>query len=483
MRQKGNGIIVKGFEKFVLVFFDVMAIYVSLYVAFLMRKYVIIHIIKDLPPFDHRLQFYYSLYWIPLVVLFFNNYHKLYTRTETFWEDAKEYVKANAISFVLIITIITLSKQGDKISRILMTLFFLNILWINLILRFYIKRFLNCFKIFNKNVLIIGAGETGTTLLRALQRDRYLGYKVVGFLDNDTGKKNKVVGDTKVLGTIENLAEINSMNTIEKVFIAIPSLDSDALMELYVKLHKIFKEVVIIPQIKAMALMNSEIHHLLNYDLFLVNVRNNLNYKLNIFIKSLIDYIVVLLLLPIFLFVLIIIALLIKIESKGPVFYTHQRYALNGKRVLIYKFRSMFKDADSRLQNLLAQDEAIKAEWQNSFKLKNDPRVTRIGKLLRSTSLDELPQLINVLKGEMSFIGPRPVIAEELDKYYSKYTDYFTNVKPGITGLWQVSGRSDTDYEYRVRSDLWYILNWSIWLDMVIFIKTIFVVVKRKGAY
>jgi len=483
MKKKGNGVLIKACEKFILVLFDVIVIYLSLYVAFLMRKYVIIHIINNLPPFDHRLQFYYTLYWIPLVILFFNNYHKLYTRVETFWEDAKEYVKANAISFVLIITIITLSKQGDKISRILMTLFFLNILWINLIFRFYVKRILNYFNIFNKNVLIIGAGETGTSLLRALQRDRYLGYRVVGFLDNDTGLKNKIIEGCKVLGAIEDLDEINSLNTIEKVFIAIPSLDSDALMELYVKLHKIFKEVVIIPQIKAMALMNSEIHHLLNYDLFLVNVRNNLNFKLNIFIKSLIDYIVVLLLLPIFLLVLIIIALLIKIESKGPVFYTHQRYALNGKKVLIYKFRSMFKDADSRLENLLAENEAIKTEWEKSYKLINDPRVTRIGRLLRSTSLDELPQLINVLKGEMSFIGPRPVIAEELNKYYTKYTDYFTNIKPGITGLWQVSGRSDTDYGYRVRSDLWYVLNWSIWLDMVIFIKTIFVVIKRKGAY
>jgi len=483
MVKRGNIIIIKAFEKFVLVLFDVISIYLSLYVAFILRKYVIIHIIKDLPAFDHSLQFYFSLYWIPLVVLFFNNYHKLYTRTETFWEDAKEYVKSNAISFVLIITIITLSKQGDKISRILMTLFFLNTLWINLIFRFYVKRFLNFFKIFNKKVLIIGAGETGTTLLLALQRDRYLGYRVVGFLDNDPVLKGKFIEGCKILGTIDDLAEINSFHTIEKVFIAIPSLDSDDLMELYVKLHKTFKEVVIIPQIKAMALMNSEIHHLLNYDLFLVNVRNNLNYKLNIFIKSLVDYIVVLLLLPLFLLVLIVITMLIKIESEGPVFYTHQRYALNGKEVLIYKFRSMFKDADTRLQKLLSEDESIKKEWERNFKLKNDPRVTRIGKILRSTSLDELPQLINVLKGEMSFIGPRPVVAEELNKYYAKYTDYFINIKPGITGLWQVSGRSDTDYDYRVRSDLWYILNWSIWLDMVIFIKTLFVIVKRKGAY
>ncbi len=156
---------------------------------------------------------------------------------------------------------------------------------------------------------------------------------------------------------------------------------------------------------------------------------------------------------------------------------------MNGKELTVYKFRSMYKDAEKRLDLLLKKNENFKNEWDKSFKIKNDPRITRVGKILRKTSLDELPQIINVLKGEMSLIGPRPVIMDELTKYYSKYSDFFEKVKPGITGLWQVSGRSDTDYKYRVRSDLWYVLNWSSWLDIVILVKTFGVVIKGKGAY
>ena len=143
----------------------------------------------------------------------------------------------------------------------------------------------------------------------------------------------------------------------------------------------------------------------------------------------------------------------------------------------------MYEDAKERLEKLLKEDEQAKREWETNFKLKNDPRVTRIGKFLRKTSLDELPQIFNVLKGDMSLVGPRPVIREEIEKYYGDFAQYYYMVKPGITGLWQVSGRSDTDYDKRVRLDTWYVLNWSLWLDLVILIKTVEAVLKGKGAY
>jgi undecaprenyl-phosphate galactose phosphotransferase len=143
----------------------------------------------------------------------------------------------------------------------------------------------------------------------------------------------------------------------------------------------------------------------------------------------------------------------------------------------------MHKDAEERLKKLLKENKEAKREWETSFKLKNDPRVTKIGKFLRKTSLDELPQIFNVLKGDMSLVGPRPVIREEIEKYYGDFAQYYYMVKPGITGLWQVSGRSDTDYDKRVRLDTWYVLNWSLWLDLVILIKTVEAVLKGKGAY
>lgn len=364
-----------------------------------------------------------------------------------------------------------------------MVLFFINTIWINLVIRYFTVKMLYSFNIFKRHVLIIGAGETGIALFQAINSEQYLGYKVVGFLDDDSKKKSGTLGDLKILGGIDEVNELENINNIEKVFIAIPSLNSDKMMELYSLLHTRFKEIVIIPQMKVMALMNTEVHHLFNYDLLLLNVKNNLNYKSNMILKNVFDNVLTLLIFPLFVVVIALIAILIKTESKGPVFYKHKRYAMNGKELTVYKFRSMYKDAEKRLDLLLKKNENFKNEWDKSFKIKNDPRITRVGKILRKTSLDELPQIINVLKGEMSLIGPRPVIMDELTKYYSKYSDFFEKVKPGITGLWQVSGRSDTDYKYRVRSDLWYVLNWSSWLDIVILVKTFGVVIKGKGAY
>jgi undecaprenyl-phosphate galactose phosphotransferase len=143
----------------------------------------------------------------------------------------------------------------------------------------------------------------------------------------------------------------------------------------------------------------------------------------------------------------------------------------------------MYRDSKERLEKILAADPAFKQEWTTYFKLKNDPRVTPIGRFLRKTSLDELPQLFNVLKGEMSLVGPRPVLRDEIAKYYKEFADYYHLVRPGITGLWQVNGRNDLNYDARVRLDTWYVLNWSLWLDVVILFKTFRVVLKKEGAY
>jgi len=143
----------------------------------------------------------------------------------------------------------------------------------------------------------------------------------------------------------------------------------------------------------------------------------------------------------------------------------------------------MYQDAQERLEKLLETDPAIREEWERNFKLKDDPRVTKLGAIMRKTSLDELPQILNVLKGEMNFVGPRPVIQQEIDQYYKEDAEYYFMVKPGITGLWQVSGRSDTDYDFRVSTDKWYVSNWSLWLDIVILFKTVKTVLKREGAY
>ena len=179
---------------------------------------------------------------------------------------------------------------------------------------------------------------------------------------------------------------------------------------------------------------------------------------------------------------LMLIALLVKISSPGPVLYKHERIGRNGRHFHAYKFRSMVIDADERLKNLLDSDPEIKKEWETNFKLRNDPRITTIGRFLRRTSFDEFPQLINILKGEMSLVGPRPIIDAEVEKYGEDFNRIFS-VKPGLTGLWQVSGRSDTDYAERVLYDTYYLQSWSVWLDIYVLLRTFAVVIKGRGAY
>jgi Undecaprenyl-phosphate galactose phosphotransferase WbaP len=180
--------------------------------------------------------------------------------------------------------------------------------------------------------------------------------------------------------------------------------------------------------------------------------------------------------------IIFILALMVKIDTRGSAFYGHERLGRSGKTFKAWKFRSMVANSREVLQQLLEADPEARREWEGSYKLKNDPRITRMGRFLRKTSLDELPQIWNVLRGEMSLIGPRPIIRDEVVKY-GAYYQYFSSIRPGMSGLWQVSGRSDIDYEERVALDVYYIQSWSVWLDLHILFKTVGVVFGGKGAY
>ena len=177
------------------------------------------------------------------------------------------------------------------------------------------------------------------------------------------------------------------------------------------------------------------------------------------------------------------IMLIVKLTDGGNIFYGHTRIGKNGKPFKIFKFRSMYMNADKKLKEILETNPKAKKEWEQNFKLKNDPRITPIGNFLRKSSLDELPQFINSLKGDMSVVGPRPVIQKELDKYYKDKAEIYKKVRPGVTGYWQVEGRSDTDYEERVKMDEEYIKNQSFLWDLKIIFQTISVMVSGRGAY
>ena len=198
-------------------------------------------------------------------------------------------------------------------------------------------------------------------------------------------------------------------------------------------------------------------------------------------LKRGVDLFLSLLLAPLVLLIAVPLCLMVMMEGGAPV-YRHLRVGRGGRSFYCYKFRTMMVDADARLKDLLDSNHLAREEWSERFKLRNDPRVTRLGHFLRRTSLDELPQLWNVLSGDMSFIGPRPVICDELEKYGDDVAAYLA-CRPGISGLWQVNGRNDTSYEQRVAYDLQYARDWSLWLDLHILLKTFPVVLKARGSY
>lgn len=206
--------------------------------------------------------------------------------------------------------------------------------------------------------------------------------------------------------------------------------------------------------------------------------------KLERGIKRLFDLASVLVILALFWWAIIAVAVAVRLTTGSPVIYGHKRIGRDGREFKCYKFRSMVPNADEVLAHLLATDADAREEWSRDFKLKNDPRVTRVGNFIRKTSLDEFPQLWNVMRNEMSIVGPRPVVRKELDQYYlGAFKSRYLSVKPGLTGLWQVSGRNDMDYSERVELDRAYVCSWGVWSDFMIVMRTVGVMLKRKGAY
>jgi Undecaprenyl-phosphate galactose phosphotransferase WbaP len=200
------------------------------------------------------------------------------------------------------------------------------------------------------------------------------------------------------------------------------------------------------------------------------------------YIARILDISIIMLAAPYIILVFVIIAVSIKMDAPGPVFYRHERIGRYGRKFHVYKFRTMIQNADQILQEYLDRSPELKAQWLETQKLKQDPRITRLGNMLRKSSLDELPQLWNIILGDMSLVGPRPIVDSEVEKYGQCF-DLYIKIRPGLTGLWQVSGRNNTTYEHRVELDEYYVHNRCVKLYFKILWKTIFVVLKKEGAY
>lgn len=458
---------------------DVATVFIALQSALFIRLNILPFFI-DFPSFPDITFTYF--WWIFYVWLFFFAYEGLYTKRYSFWDEIKMLWKVSAFSTLGVFTILYLGKFGEQFSRTVLVL--MGIISFPLIpaVRISAKKLLMKTGLLKSKVLILGAGTTGKLIFNALRRDKNLGLDVAGFLDDDPDKIGERIHGIKIHSGVDKARKYIGKCGIEGIIIAMPGCSKDKIISLVNNLQHQAQSIILIPDLFGITVLGTNIQHFFQEQAIGLEIRNNLAEPSNILIKKVFDLVLSFILLIILAVPMAIIALLIRIDSKGPAIYTQERRGKNNRPFLCYKFRTMYNDAEKKLSRLLDSSEKVKDEWKHHWKLSDDPRITKVGKLLRQTSLDELPQIFNVIKGEMSLVGPRPVTGREIDDYYKDDAKLCFGVTPGVTGLWQVSGRSNTSYAYRIALDSWYVRNWNLWLDVVILFKTIRVVFKKEGA-
>jgi Undecaprenyl-phosphate galactose phosphotransferase WbaP len=325
-------------------------------------------------------------------------------------------------------------------------------------------------------VVVYGAALTGQRVVAALQAETGLGYHPVAVFDDNPALHGTLVGGVPVLGHTNFWTQAAPI-----AIIAMPGVPRPRLVELLDGPLSAYRHVILIPDLFDMQSLWVQARDL--GGLLGLEITHNLADPLARHLKRGLDVLAVTLSLPLWLPLCILIALLIWLEDRAGPLFLQRRTGLGGQTFDTWKFRTMLPDAEAVLTRKLAEDPVLNAEWQAHFKLKNDPRITRIGRFLRTTSLDELPQLVNVLRGEMSLVGPRPLPLYHLEELPLSVQELRREVRPGMTGLWQVSGRSDAGNEGLIRLDPYYVRNWSVWLDIVIMLRTFKAVLRSAGAY
>ncbi len=325
-------------------------------------------------------------------------------------------------------------------------------------------------------VLIIGAGEVGRAVMRNIIAQPQLGYRIVGFLDDDPSKSNADIGPIKALGPVENLPDVIREQHIDQVIVTLPWQYHRKTIRLVLESEDAGARARVVPDLFQLSLGGVDVESINGIPL--IGIKETALTGWNLVLKRGLDLLFtipfVILTSPLWL----VIAAAIKLDSPGPVFFRQERAGKNGKPFQVYKFRSMVVGAEDEQAKLLAQNEASGP----LFKMRDDPRRTRVGRFIRQTSLDELPQFINVLRGEMSVVGPRPAIFSEVAQY-QEWQRKRLDIRPGVTGLWQVSGRSDLTFDEMVMLDIYYGENWSLGSDIRIMLRTAPQLLFGDGAY
>lgn len=422
-------------------------------------------------------------FWIvfPLLYIFFLNMGQLYSRRRPFYKEVEQLFHASLYGTLAVIFVLYIMRIAGSTSRFFTGSFGILAFVFLTLLRYALKNFLQRRQLLQTPVIIVGAGKTAELLVKSLRNDPGMGYKIVGLLEDNSVQKG-ILEQYPVLGGFADAERIIAETGVRRVFIAAPGLEDHDLGMLIYSIQPLVENMGVITNLVGVPTGTVEAESIFNEKLLILRLKNNLTRPLNRLIKTILDYILTIIGIIMISPILLFIAAWIYKDSPGPIIFRHMRIGKDGKPFPCFKFRTMCNNANKKLQELLANDAEARAEWEKDFKLKNDPRITKSGAFLRRTSLDELPQLLNVLRGEMSLVGPRPVIEAELPRYGDFLGDYLM-VKPGITGMWQVNGRSDTTYDERVQMDSWYVRNWSVWLDFMLLFRTVKAVIAGKGAY
>ena len=327
-------------------------------------------------------------------------------------------------------------------------------------------------------VILIGSEKTARTIFDSIRRHPEYGLRPVGYF---TDQQNSAMPEAAVfMGGLNEIVQQTEALSIKYAILAKEDgMDPAYIQKVIRQYGTTFPHLLLVSE--SLSQIGSGVSPKDIGDTLGFEIRHNLRIPSIYRIKRIIDYLLTLPSLIAALPLLGLLAAWIKLDSSGPVFFKHLRVTKNGRQINIYKFRTMVDGAQEELHELLQSSHELQEEWTKYGKLENDPRITRAGKWLRKTSLDELPQLINVLQGKITLVGPRPIIQDEL-KHYGESAELFDKVLPGLTGLWQVSGRNELTYEERVRLDNYYANNWSVWLDLYILAKTVYAVLFRNGA-
>ena len=424
----------------------------------------------------------YLYFWIPLVFIAFLAISQTYTKMQPILETVRQIFYAVLYALITCILALYFMQASVLASRLYVVLFGLLALLNIYAVRYILLKFLKSANIFTKPVLLIGAGKTAEQVLFSFERDLGYRYEIVGILD-DAPISETLPQRFLLMGRLDHAAEIIRDSSVTTVIVTAPGMEKEKLQTLLENIQPYVRDIIFVPDLIGVPLYNVEAHTLFNEQIMMLSLRNNLARRRNRLFKRVFDTVVGgLLCIPI-LPVILIIAFCIKIDSKGNAFFNAERIGKNGEIFTCYKFRSMYLDSQKILEEYLAAHPTAQEEWNTFAKLRDyDPRVTKVGKWIRKYSLDELPQILNVIKGDMSLVGPRPYLPRETEDI-GEYLSTITLTVPGITGFWQTSGRNDVSFAGRVAMDTWYVRNWSIWLDLMYLFKTAKIVFTGKGAY